>query len=116
MSREMSEDRLVQENMANFFHDVLGWDSVYAYNEEVYGAQGTLGRASDRDIYLVRYLRAALEKFNPSLPAVVYETAVKRVIEISVAKSLISTNKEKYALFKAGVLVEFRNDRGEQLA
>ena len=113
MSREMSEDRLVQENTANFFRDELKWDSVFAYNDEVFGPQGTLGRASDRDIYLVRYLRAALEKFNPELPAVVYETAVKRIVEVSVAKSLTSTNKEKYALFKAGVLVEYRNDRGE---
>ena len=113
MSREMSEDRLVQENTANFFRDELKWDSVYAYNDETFGPTGTLGRMSDRDIYLVRYIREALEKFNSKLPLIAYETAVKQILEISVSKSLTSMNKEKYSLFKSGVLVEYRNGRGE---
>jgi type I restriction enzyme R subunit len=113
MSREMSEDRLVQENTANFFRDDLKWDSVFAYNDEAFGPTGTLGRMSDRDIYLVRYIREALEKFNSKLPSIAYETAVKQILEISVSKSLTSTNKEKYLLFKTGVLVEYRNDHGE---
>jgi len=113
MSHEMSEDRLVQESTAHFFQDELGWLSVYAYNEEVFGPLGTLGRTSDRDLYLVRYLREALKKFNPDLPVVAYDTAIKHITEVNVAKSLVSSNKEKYALFKSGILVEYRNDRGE---
>ena len=27
-----SEDRLVQKRFAEYLHDALGWESVYAYN------------------------------------------------------------------------------------
>ena len=45
-----SEDRLIQKT----FHleKALGWESVYAYNAETFGPQGTLGRASERDVVL----------------------------------------------------------------
>ena len=54
-----SEDRLVQKTFADHLRDVLGWDSIYAYNDETFGPTGTLGRASERDVMLVRDLRAA---------------------------------------------------------
>ena len=63
-----SEDRLVQQTFANHLRDRLGWESVYAYNAETFGPQGTLGRASERDIVLVRDLHAALAHLNPELP------------------------------------------------
>jgi type I restriction enzyme R subunit len=40
-----SEDRLVQKTFADHLHDVLGWDTVYAYNDETFGSNGTLGGA-----------------------------------------------------------------------
>jgi hypothetical protein len=63
-----SEDRLVQKTFAEHLHDKLGWDSVYAWNEETFGPNGTLGRAGERDVVLVRDLRAALPRLNPALP------------------------------------------------
>lgn len=39
-----SEDRLVQETFAAHLEQQLGWDSVYAYNDKTFGADGTLGR------------------------------------------------------------------------
>ena len=59
-----SEDRLVQQTFAEHLHDKLGWDSVYAWNEETFGPSGTLGRSSEREAILVRDLRAALVKLN----------------------------------------------------
>lgn len=32
-----SEDRLFQKTFAKHLHDSLGWDSVYAYNDETFG-------------------------------------------------------------------------------
>jgi hypothetical protein len=29
-----SEDRLVQKTFADHLHDVLGWESIYAHNDE----------------------------------------------------------------------------------
>ena len=54
-----SEDQLVQQTFADHLRDRLGWESVYAHNAETFGAQGTLGRASERDVVLVRDLRVA---------------------------------------------------------
>ena len=54
-----SEDRLVPQTFADHFRDRLGWESVYAYNAETFGPQGTLGRTSERDVVLLRDLRTA---------------------------------------------------------
>jgi hypothetical protein len=66
-----SEDRLVQKTFADHLRDRLGWESVYAYNAETFGPHGTLGRASnEREVVLVRDLRAALARLNPDLPGI----------------------------------------------
>ncbi|MBM3836853.1 MAG: hypothetical protein FJ398_02620 [Verrucomicrobia bacterium] len=48
-----SEDRLVQKTFADHLRNVLGWESVYAHNEETFGPNGTLGRANEREVVLV---------------------------------------------------------------
>lgn len=49
-----NEDRLVQQTFAEHLEKVLGWESVYAWNEETFGPGGTLGRANERETVLVR--------------------------------------------------------------
>lgn len=113
MSREMTEDRLVQETTAKYFHDKLGWESIFAYNEETFGTDGTLGRQSEKDLYLVRDLRKALVDLNPSLPDAAYDSAIKQITEINVAASTLQANREKYDLFRGGVKVSFKNAKGQ---
>lgn len=60
-----SEDRLVQATFADHLRDTLKWESVYAWNEETFGPDGTLGRADTREVVLKRDLRAALRRLNP---------------------------------------------------
>ena len=43
-----NEDTLAQETTANYLRDKLGWESVYAYNTETLGKEGTLGRKTKR--------------------------------------------------------------------
>jgi hypothetical protein len=43
------EDTLAQQTLADYLKDVLGWESVYAYNTETFGPEGTLGRRDDRE-------------------------------------------------------------------
>jgi type I restriction enzyme, R subunit len=112
MSR-YTEDTLVQQTTAEYLETQLGWESVYAYNDETFGADGILGRTSDREVVLTRYLRAALEKFNPDLPESAYQDAVRQITEISASQTMLATNREKYALLKDGVQVTFRNADGE---
>jgi type I restriction enzyme R subunit len=113
MSYATSEDVLVQRTTADYFRDELGWDSVYAFDEETFGSDGTLGRTSKKEVVLTRYVRQALEKLNPGLPVIAYETAIKTITETSVSKSPLQLNREKYHLLKNGVLVKFRNDKGD---
>jgi len=46
----LNEDTLVQQTTADYLKDKLGWDSVYAYNQETFGQDGLLGRKSDREV------------------------------------------------------------------
>ena len=64
-----SEDRLVQQTFVDHLRDRLGWETVYAHNAETFGAQGTLGRASEREVVLVRDPRAALVRSTAATAA-----------------------------------------------
>ena len=46
MSFDYSENTLVQGSAGNLLEKELGWDVVYAYNKEILGENGTLGRES----------------------------------------------------------------------
>lgn len=109
----LNEDTLVQATTADYLEDQLGWDSVYAYNNETFGAEGTLGRHSDKDIVLTRYLGEALVKLNPDLPDAAYQDALRRITEAPVTENTLQINSEQYELVKNGVLVQFRNAKGE---
>src|SRR5260370_40460933 len=93
-----SEDRLVQHTFADHLRDRLGWESVYAYNAETFGPQGTLGRASERDGVLVGDLRAALRRLNPDLPESAREQPIESVTRIHLAPSLIQHKRVHYRL------------------
>ena len=88
-----SEDRLVQATFAEHLEKVLGWESVYAWNQETFGAAGTLGRASERDVVLVRDLRAALAKLNPQLPAGAIDEAVAKLTHHDYSRSMLQHNQ-----------------------
>ncbi|MBI4686642.1 MAG: type I restriction endonuclease subunit R [Nitrospirae bacterium] len=108
-----NEDTLVQQTTADYIRDQLGWESVYAYNQETFGPDGLLGRNSDREVVLTRCLRQAIIKFNPNLPETAYDEAVRQVKDYSQSQSLLANNFDKYRLFKDGVLVSFQGEHGE---
>ena len=71
-----SEDRAVQHTFAEYLAEQLGWESVYAWNQEDFGPDSLLGRASMREVVLKRDLQAAIERLNPGLPPAAVEEAV----------------------------------------
>jgi len=107
-----TEDTLVQQTTADFLEQELGWDSVYAYNE-VLGEGGTLGRKSENEVVLTRYLWKALEDLNPGLSVDAYAGAVSQIVEFSATQTPLSTNRQKYELLRDGVQVSFRNPEGK---
>ena len=108
-----SEDTLVQQTTAEYLERKLGWESVYAYNTETFGPTGTLGRASDREVVLTRYLREKLVELNPGLPEDAYDDAVRQIITIPATQTPLAINREKHLLVKDGVQVTFRNAKDE---
>jgi type I restriction enzyme, R subunit len=109
----LNEDTLVQQTTADYLENELGWESVYAFNNETFGANGTLGRKSDKEVVLTRYLKEALIKFNPNLPDKAYQEAIRKITETPVTLNTLQINREKFELLKNGTLVQFRNDDGE---
>ncbi len=108
MSVEYSEDRLVQQTTAEFMEQELGWESVYAYNTEVLGEQGTLGRKHEGEVVLMRYLRPKLEELNPGHPDAAYQQAMDQLTATSASKNLLHANREMYARIRDGVRVEYK--------
>ena len=109
---EYSEDSL-QKTTAEFLRDVLGWRSVFAYNAEILGADGTLGRTSQNQVVLTRYLDAALRKLNPGMPDEAYAGAIDKLTATSATKTPLQTNRELAKLIRSRVPVTFRDTEGE---
>ncbi|HJU19292.1 MAG TPA: type I restriction endonuclease subunit R [Stellaceae bacterium] len=107
-----SEDRLVQRTFAEHLERVLGWESVYAWNEETFGPGGTLGRADTREAVLTRDLHAALERLNPELPASAIEDALRKLTVYDVSRSLVQHNRDFSRLVRSGVPVQYRDTAG----
>ncbi len=110
-----TEDTLVQQTTAEYLERELGWESVYAYNNEDFGPDSLLGRASDREVVLTRFLRAKLEELNPGLPDAAYDDAVRQIVTASASQTMAAVNREKYDLIRDGVQVVFRNSKGERV-
>lgn len=113
----MNEDTLVQQTMADYLADSLGWDGVFAFNTEVLGAEGTgpsaLGRTSEQDVILTRHLGEALIRLNPGLPDAAYADALRQITDAPLGSSLIAINRDAYDLVKNGVLASYRDDKGD---
>jgi len=115
MTNPFTEDTLVQQTTADYLLHDLGWDeSIYAFDEK-FGVNGTLGRESEREVVLVRYLLRTLKELNPDLPEETYRDAVRDVLESSSSQSLIGLNLIKDRILRNGVEVVFRNEQGERV-
>ncbi|KTC12187.1 DEAD/DEAH box helicase [Pseudomonas marginalis ICMP 11289] len=111
----MTEDHLAQETTANYLLHDLQWDeSIYAMYE-VLSKEGTLGRTSETEVVLNRYLGQKLIDLNPGLPMEAYEDALRIVNEYSSSSVLLATNREKDNLHKNGVEISFRDEKGERV-
>lgn len=108
-----SEDRLVQATFAEHLEKALGWENVYAWNQETFGPDGTLGRVDQKEIVLRRDLQAALAKLNPHLPSVALDEALATLTRHDPARSLVQHNREFYGFIRDGVPVKYRDPQGQ---
>ena len=107
MTHSYSEDQLVEQPAISLFA-VLGWQTISA-QEESFGIGGTLGRETKSEAILLPRLRAALVKFNPSLPPEAISNALDELSRDRSAMSLEAANREVYRLLKEGITVSVPN-------
>ncbi len=113
MRSSLSEDILVQKSTADYLFTNLGWDeNIFAF-QELLGSDGTLGRKSEKEVILSRYLSEALIRLNPNLPDTAYQDASRQIIESSMTLRTLQINREKYDLIKNGVRVQYRDSNNE---
>jgi len=107
-----NEDRLVQATVAEHLRDKLGWELVYAYHNETFGPDSTLGRKDTTEVVLTRDLRAALFRLNPDLPTAAIEDALRALTVHVFSRSMLQHNRELYRMIRGGVPVSYRDDNG----
>jgi type I restriction enzyme R subunit len=108
-----TEDSLVQATFAEYLEEQLGWDSIYAWNQETFGLAGTLGRTDTREVVLTRDLRSALFRLNRHLPPEAIKDAVAQLTEHDFSRSLLQHNRHFYRLIRDGVPVSYRDPHGQ---
>ena len=74
---DYTEDHLVEQPAIQHFTE-LGWTAVAAM-EEVFGADGTLGRETKGEVVLVPRLRKMLEHLNAALPPEAITAAIDTI-------------------------------------
>ena len=109
-----SEDRLVQATFASHLKDNLGWETVYAFNDETFGTGGTLGRASTSEAVLTRDLRAALQRLNTELPPSAIEDALRALAAHDFSRSMMQHNQDFARAIRNGVPVSWRDAYGQR--
>ena len=113
MSKDYSEDQLIQKSTADFLEKELGWKSVYAFDQETLGADGTLGRNSYHEVLLVRHFSKVLKTLNPWLNEKQLQECVERMTEHMSSQTLMQINEQKYQLIRDGIAVTRTKPNGE---
>lgn len=111
----MTEETLVQEVTADYLLNQLQWNESVLGMYEKLGKEGDLGRLSEQEVVLTRYLGEKLIELNPGLPDIAYQEALRVVCEMPASTNIVAVNKEKYSLHKNGVEVSFHNEKGERV-
>jgi type I restriction enzyme R subunit len=113
MADAYTEDQLCEQPAIALFAE-LGWQTVSAM-EEIFGANGTLGRETPSEVVLLSRLRAALARLHSSLPPDAIQTAVDELVRDRSAMSIESANRAVYAMLKEGIKVSVPDrERGGQ--
>ncbi|MBJ7598189.1 type I restriction endonuclease subunit R [Candidatus Nephthysia bennettiae] len=111
-SKPYTEGSSVEQPASELFEE-LGWQHVNAYYE-TFGGNGTLGRESNKEVFLVRHLRAAFQRLNPDIPQEAIEQAVTEITRDRSALHYARANREVYELIHDRVPVEIRKPDGSK--
>lgn len=105
-----SEDKLVEKPGLDLLVE-LGWAHSNLMKEEP-GPTNATGRLSFRELVLPVRMRAALSKFNPSLPQEALQQAELALTADRSAMLPVAANRDVYKLLRDGVPVQVRQPDG----
>lgn len=111
MSSRYSESEAVQKPAGELLRK-MGWDLVYAYDDERLGRDGTLGRTDYREVVLRRDLIQALVELNEWLDVEECKAAADTLAFVLSTDSPLQVNEKKYAMLRDGIPVERRRPDG----
>ena len=74
-----TQKRLVQPKFAEHLEREFDWESVYAWNDETFEDNGTLGRSDACEVVLSRDLQRAIPRNNLDLLQAAVEAAIAKL-------------------------------------
>ncbi|MCK4864676.1 MAG: type I restriction endonuclease subunit R [Gammaproteobacteria bacterium] len=99
-----TEDELIEQPAINLFF-TIGWQTIDCFSE-VFGEKGTLGRDNRSEVILVRELREALIKINPTCTTNEISLAIEEIARDRSVMSAMAANEACYKLIREGVKVK----------
>lgn len=112
MTKEYSEDELVEQSAIGVLRDSLKYDYMYCFDEWKTGIS-PLGRETKSNVILIPRLKKAIDKLNPELPEEAKQHAINELLKDRSRLSLVNANQEVYKLIKGRIKVNFLNDKGK---
>lgn len=106
-----SEDGIVEKPALALLQE-LGWHHVDLHGEQP-GPANPTGRTSFQQAYFPSYLKAALRKLNPAMPADALSEAEGELTRDRSAMLPVAANREVLSLIRNGVPVQVRRDDGK---
>ena len=92
----------------------LGWEVIDAM-DEVIGVDGTLGRETRSEVFLIKRLSAAIARLNPTAPPEAVAQAVTEITRDRSAMQYARANEEIYRLLRDRVEVKVRQTDGSTI-
>lgn len=109
-AHDYTEDAIVEQPAIALF-GVLGWQTANLYGEWASGASSE-GRETDHEVVLVRRLKAALARLNPTVPEAALDQAVEELTRDRSKMVPVNASQEFYRLLKDGVKVALPDSHG----
>ena len=109
VKKDFSEDALIEQPAIELFGE-LGWETANCFHEFEQAGGSPLGRETASEVVLVRRLRTALEKLNPTLPAEAITQAIEEItrdrsrMSLAAADQLWANSNLKPSEFSTPVL------------
>lgn len=107
-----SEDATTEKPALDLLRN-LGWETIDAFAETDGAISEISGRATLDEVVLTKYLRPALEKFNPDVPRDAIDQAITELQRDRSTMSPVAANQEVYTIIKNGYKASYLNDHGE---